>query len=100
MIGFGVVFGVAVFATNGGVCSAARRGAARGGRATAAQRDAEVVQSAFECDLPRGVRVFGSRERCLRELCERRDVTNAYVRDRRDRLRANPCAGLDPFDLR
>lgn len=68
--------------------------------ASRAARDAAAVTSAFDCDTPRAQQAFGSRERCLRALCARRDATNAYVLDAAERLRVNPCAGVDPFELR
>jgi hypothetical protein len=83
--------------------AAARRG---GGRERAARTtprlrvEADGPASAFECDTPRGVRAFGSSERCLRALCVDRNLTNAYVLDATQRLRRNPCAGIDAFERR
>jgi len=97
-----LAIGIALIAVGGNLdpADAARRGAAARERAARAQEAVDVVQNAFDCDTPRGSRLFGSRDTCLRELCGRGDVTNAYVRGPNDRLRANPCAGRDPFDLR
>jgi hypothetical protein len=77
-----------------------RAGATRARSPRAASRlhlDADAPASASECDTPRGVRAFGSSERCLRVLCVDHNQTNAYDLDAAQRLRRNPCAGMDLF---
>ena len=55
-------------------------------------------RSIFECDTPIGERWYGSTDRCLRELCAGRNVTNAQLVDDDGHLRRNPCYGRDPFE--
>ncbi len=79
-----------------GRAGAARTPRKRAPRATTRLRlDTDAPASAFECDTPRGVRAFGSSERCLRALCVDHNRTNAYDLDAVRRLRRNVCAGID-----
>jgi hypothetical protein len=68
---------------------------------TMAQLAIEVnrPRSIFECDTPVGEQWYGSEDRCLRELCAGRNVTNAQILDDAGHLRRNPCYGRDPFEL-
>ncbi|GIW40869.1 MAG: hypothetical protein KatS3mg076_1446 [Candidatus Binatia bacterium] len=58
--------------------------------------DVNRPRTPFDCDLPLGVRWFGSAERCLRELCAGENVFNEYVFDASGRRRKNPCFGQSP----
>ena len=71
---------------------------AGGGRGSRVQNDADDPPNVSECETTRGTRLYGSAERCRRVLCTGRNVTNAFVTDGTQRLRRNPCAGVDPFD--
>jgi hypothetical protein len=53
----------------------------------------------FDCDTPRGEAWYGSTKRCLAELCAGGNFTNRYIDGTDDRLRKNPCYGLDPYEL-
>lgn len=84
-----------------GSTSRSRGAQTRRERATPRLRlQTDVPASAAECDTPRGVRAFGSTDRCLRALCVDHNHTNAYDLDAAQRLRRNPCAEMDPFELR
>jgi hypothetical protein len=67
---------------------------------SAARRGSETddLPSVGECDTTRGLRTYGSAERCRHVLCAGRNVTSAFVTDGTQRLRHNPCAGVDPFE--
>jgi len=62
------------------------------------RRDPETLPSVSECATPRGVRGYGSKERCLQALCAGQNVVNTFVTDETHRLRRNPCVGVDPFE--
>jgi hypothetical protein len=71
------------------------------GRDVAAQLQVDVnrPRTIYDCDTPLGERWYGSTDRCLSELCEGQNVTNAQIVDASGRLRRNPCYGRDPFEL-
>ena len=76
-------------------------GRGRTARATARRHvESDGKTNESQCDTPRGITAYGSSARCLRALCADHNVINAYVLDHAHRLQRNPCAGLDPFDLR
>ncbi|HVN87037.1 MAG TPA: hypothetical protein VMW17_19575 [Candidatus Binatia bacterium] len=52
-----------------------------------------------DCDLPIGINWYGTRERCLAELCAGRNVYNEYIFDAANRRRKNPCYGQSPTDF-
>ena len=84
------------------VASACALGVAGVGLRVAAQPlpiEVNRPRSIFECDTPIGEQWYGSADRCLRELCAGRNVTNAQIVDEGGRLRRNPCYGRDPFEL-
>ena len=55
--------------------------------------DVNRPRTPFDCDLPIGVEWYGSRERCLAELCAGQNVYNEYLFDGSERRRKNPCYG-------
>ena len=55
--------------------------------------------SPFDCDLPSGRKLYGSRARCLGYLCAGQNVHNEYVFDAADRRRKNPCYGQSPTEF-
>jgi hypothetical protein len=68
----------------------------------AAQLEIDVnrPRSEFECDLPNGIRWYGSKQRCLQELCADKNVTNEWTFDSNGkRRRRNPCYRIDPFNF-
>jgi len=76
--------------------SARRRAEAR--TAARLHEDGDLPPNVNDCSTARAARVYGSTERCLRERCAGHNVVNAFVTDGAQRLRRNPCAGVDPFD--
>lgn len=60
------------------------------------QIDVNRPRSPFDCDLPIGKEWYGSRGRCLAELCGKENVYNEYIFDADNRRRKNPCYGQDP----
>ena len=59
--------------------------------------DINRPRSVYECDLPNGIRWYGSEERCLQELCIGHNVTNRWTFDNNGRRRRkNPCYGINP----
>ena len=52
-----------------------------------------------QCDLPIGIDWFGTRERCLAELCGGQNVYNEYFFDVNGRRRKNPCYGQSPTEF-
>ncbi len=83
----------------GGAALAVALAAAGGAAAQAVPLEVNRPRSIFECDTPVGERWYGSADRCLRELCVGRNVTNAQIVDDSGHLRRNPCYGRDPFEL-
>lgn len=61
--------------------------------------DINRPQSAFECDMPIAYNFYGSRARCLQDLCAGRNVYNEYVFDEAHRRRKNPCYGQNPTEV-
>lgn len=82
-----------------GLAVLAALGAARLASAQPLPLEVNRPRSIFECDTPVGEQWFGSTDRCLRELCQGQNVTNAQIVDVGGRLRRNPCHGRDPFEL-
>ncbi len=61
------------------------------------QVDLNRPRSAFECDLPIGIQWYGSKQRCLQELCVGANVTNRWTFENQGkRRRKNPCYGVNP----
>lgn len=60
------------------------------------QIDVNRPRTPFDCDLPIASEWYGSRARCLADLCGRQNVYNEYVFDADNRRRRNPCYGQDP----
>lgn len=55
--------------------------------------------SEFECDTPIAMNWYGSRPRCLQDLCAGRNVYNEYIFDEAHRRRRNPCYGQNPTQV-
>jgi len=66
-----------------------------GGRAV----DVNRPFSPFECDTPIAYNWYGTRARCLQELCAGRNVFNEYIFDEAHRRRKNPCWGQNPTEV-
>jgi hypothetical protein len=60
------------------------------------QIDVNRPRTQFDCDLPIATEWYGSRGRCLAELCGDKNVYNEYIFDETNRRRKNPCYGQDP----
>ena len=52
-----------------------------------------------DCHLPIGVSWYGTKERCLAEMCAGKNVYNEYLFDAADRRRKNPCYGRSPTEF-
>jgi hypothetical protein len=61
--------------------------------------DVNRPRNPFDCDLPIGINWYGTRERCLAELCAGKNVYNEYIFDAGDRRRKNPCYGQSPTEF-
>ena len=72
--------------------------AARAAETPSVNVDVNRPKTAFDCDLSIAERWYGSKERCLKDLCVGRDVISINVLDD-GRLRKNPCYGRTPSDL-
>jgi len=68
-------------------------------QAPSVEVDVNRPRSIFECDTPVGERWYGSKDRCLKELCAGENVISTHVFDTQGRLRRNPCYGRSPFEL-
>ena len=64
------------------------------------QIDINRPHSQFECDTPIGEKWYGSKERCLEELCGGKNVYNEWIFDSDKRRRRNPCYGRNPTDFK
>jgi hypothetical protein len=64
-----------------------------------AQVEVNRPRSIFECDTPVGEKWYGSKGRCLKDLCAGQNVISTHVFDGEGRLRRNPCYGRSPFEL-
>jgi hypothetical protein len=64
-----------------------------------AEVDVNRPRSPFDCELPIGVKWYGSQERCLAYLCEGYNVYNEYIFDAHNRRRKNPCYGQSPTNF-
>ena len=61
--------------------------------------DVNRPRSLFDCDLPIGIKWYGSTERCLQELCAGQNVFNESIFDGAGRRRKNPCFGQSPSEV-
>jgi len=64
------------------------------------QVDINRPRTPFDCSLENGIRWYGSKERCLQELCAGGNTTNEWIFDSNGkRRRRNPCYRVDPFNF-
>jgi hypothetical protein len=59
-------------------------------------RDVNRPRVPEDCELPLGINWYGSRKRCLAELCANQNVFNEYLFDAGGRRGKNPCYGQSP----
>jgi len=61
--------------------------------------DVNRPRTPFDCDLPIGIKWYGSTGRCLQELCAGQNIFNETVFDGAGRRRKNPCYGQSPSEV-
>jgi len=64
------------------------------------QIDINRPRTPFDCSLQLGQSWYGTKERCLQELCAGQNTTNEWIFDNDGRRRRrNPCYRVDPFNF-